>query len=57
MIVADAVPVPPAPVHEIEYVVDVVGETETVPETWFPVAKLVPVQVVAFAADHVSVDV
>ena len=49
-------PVPPEPVQLTEYVVFDVGETATEPETAFPVEKLVPVQDVAFVADHVMVE-
>jgi hypothetical protein len=47
--------VPPVPVHIMEYVVLVVGETETLPEVAEAV-KPVPVQLVAFVLLHVSVD-
>jgi hypothetical protein len=46
--------VPPAPVQETEYVVDVDGETEIVPEVAFPVENPVPVQEVAFVELQVS---
>ena len=49
-------PVPPGPVHEIEYVVVTVGETVRQPDTAPPVEKFVPVHDVAFDDDHVSVD-
>ena len=48
--------VPPAPVQETEYVVFVVGETLTEPDVWFPVAKFVPVQLVALLDDQVRVE-
>lgn len=51
--VSESVAVPPAPVHDNEYVVVVDGLTVTEPEVASPVEKLVPVQVVAFADDHV----
>ena len=53
--VSESVAVPPAPVHDNEYVVVVDGLTVTEPDVAFPVEKLVPVQDVAFADDHVSI--
>lgn len=50
------VPVPPVPLHEILYVVDVVGVTVTEPVVWLPVANPVPVHDVALVADQVNVD-
>lgn len=50
---ADAVP--PEPVQLTEYVVDELGDTFAVPDTWLPVEKPVPVQLVAFVDDQESV--
>jgi len=47
---------PPGPVHDIEYVVLLVGETETDPDVALPVLKFVPVQLSASVLDQVSVD-
>ena len=49
-----SVAVPPAPEHETEYAVVVVGVTVTDPESAPPVEKLVPVQLVALADVHVT---
>lgn len=60
------VPPDPVPVHcaillpglvqLAVYVVDWSGVTETFPDIAPPVVKLLPVQLVAFVLDHVSVD-
>ena len=54
--VAERESLPPAPVQVTEYVVEDDGETETLPDVAPPVENPVPVQEVALADDHVSVE-
>ena len=56
MTVALADPEPPEPEQVTLYAVVADGVTATEPDVAFPVAKPVPVQELAFADDHVSVD-